>query len=332
MTDFANHGVRLAGVGSAVPSRVLTNQDFERMLDTSDEWITKRTGIRERRICAEGENGLTLTRDAINNALEMAGMRPADLDLIIIGTCTQDMNVPSLACRVSDALGAAPAGAFDVVAACSGYLYALNLGETLVRSGRYRTVATVGCDIMSHITDYQDRSLSILFGDAAGAAILTRDDDPARGCIYQTMNADGTNWDHLYQPHDEKDIPEWDRDNPIRLHYLRMQGREVYKFAVNKFREVIEDALDKTGLQVDDVAQFICHQSNARIIESAKEKIGLPDDKVLINIDRYGNSSAGSVGLCVDQLWRCGKIREGDTIVLVAFGGGLTWASSVWKV
>jgi 3-oxoacyl-[acyl-carrier-protein] synthase-3 len=186
---------------------------------------------------------------------------------------------------------------------------------------------------MSTVCDYTDRSVSILFGDAAGAAILVRDDDdPSVGCLHQSLNADGATWPSLYMPRRVNEVPVEDIDNPIALGCLRMNGREVYKFAVNKFRQVIEDALAATGLAVDDIAQFICHQSNVRIIDAAKEKIGLPDDKVYINIDKYGNSSAGSVGLCFDQLWQSGKVKRGDTVVFVAFGGGLTWASSVWRL
>jgi len=333
MTAGFQYGVRLAGTGSAVPPRVLSNADLEKMVDTSDEWIVQRTGIRERRIVGQGvEDTATLSRDALARALEAAEMSAGDLDLIIIGCCTQESTVPSTACRVAAMLGLDSTGGFDLLAGCSGFVYALNLADSLIRSGRHRTIGVVGCDVLSNITDYSDRSLCILFGDAAGAAVLTRDDDPSRGCIFQSLEADGTRWETLYLPHEERQVPEWDRNNPIKLGCLRMQGREVYKFAVNKFREVIENALVATGLEVDDIAQFICHQSNARIIESAKEKIGLPDEKVLINIDRYGNTSAGSVGLCLDELVRGGKIKQGDAIVLVAFGAGLTWASSVWRV
>ncbi len=174
--------------------------------------------------------------------------------------------------------------------------------------------------------------MSILFGDAAGAVVLARDEDPSVGCLYQSSQADGGMWESLYMPRRPNEVPEKERDNPIKLGCLRMNGREIYRFAITKFRKVIEEALDATGLTVDQVSQFICHQSNLRIIESAKDKLGLPDEKVHINIDRYGNSSAGSVPLCLDQLWRAGKIKRGDHVLFVAFGGGLTWAVSVWKL
>ncbi len=333
MTSVPAIGVRIAGVGSAVPPRVLTNADLERMLDTSDEWIVKRTGIRERRIVdQETEGTFTLSVDALRRALENADMDATDLDLLILASVTSEMTCPSEACRVAAAVGAGTTPAFDLVAACSGFVYALNLADSLVRSGRHKAIGVIGCDAMSTVMDYDDRSLSILFGDAAGAVILTADDDPDLGCRYQRMHADGSGWETLYMPRRPQEIPDFDRDNPIRLGCLRMQGREVYKFAVSTFCEVIEDAFKATGLTPDDVAQVICHQSNVRIIESAREKLGLDPDKVYVNIDRYGNSSAGSVGLCFDELWRAGRVKRGDTIIFAAFGGGLTWASSVWRV
>ena len=327
-------GIQIAGVGSAVPDRVLTNADLEKMLDTSDDWIVQRTGIRERRIVDPKVAGTyTLGRDALERALADAGLQGSDLDMVIFATVTAEMTCPSNACRVALDVGAVPAGAFDLVAACCGYVYALNVGESLVRSGRHRTVGVIGCDAMSTVCDYSERSVSILFGDAAGAVILKRDDaDPSVGCLYQSLHSDGTMWESLYMPRRCSEVPEKDHDNPIKLGCLRMNGREVFKFAVNKFREVIEDALEKTGLSVDQVRQFVCHQSNIRIIDAAKEKLGLPDHKVHINIDKFGNSSAGSVGLCFDQLWKAGKVKRGDHVVFVAFGGGLTWASSVWKL
>ena len=326
-------GVRLAGIGSAVPDKRLTNADLEKLMDTSDEWIVQRTGIRERRVVDPAVEGtFTLSRDALRRALEDAKMPAADLDQIIVATVTAEMTCPSTACRVSNELGAAPAGAFDLVAACSGFLYGLNVGNSMMRAGACNTVGIVGCDAMSTVIDYTERSVSILFGDAAGAVVLTRDEDPSVGCLYQSSQADGGMWESLYMPRRPNEVPEQERDNPIKLGCLRMNGREIYRFAITKFRKVIEEALDATGLSVDQISQFICHQSNVRILEAAKEKLGLPAEKVHINIDRYGNSSAGSVPLCLDQLWQAGKIKRGDHVLFVAFGGGLTWAVSVWKL
>jgi 3-oxoacyl-[acyl-carrier-protein] synthase-3 len=205
------------------------------------------------------------------------------------------------------------------------------MAEGMVRAGRMRTVAVIGAEAMSSILDYTDRTVSILFGDAAGCAIIRADADPTKGCIYQHMGADGSGLHALYIPRHERDVPPEDAANPVRLGYLRMNGKEVFRFAVTKFKEVIEDAFAKTGLTPDDVSQVICHQSNVRIIDSAREKLNIDPSKIYVNIDRYGNSSAGSVPLCLDELWRAGKITKGKPFMMVAFGGGLTWASSVWN-
>ena len=333
MSSRRAYGVRIDGVGSAVPEKVLTNADLEKMMDTSDEWIVKRTGIRERRVVDPRTQGTyTLTCEALRCALDDAGMDGRELDLVIVATVTGEMTCPSVACRVACAVGAVPAGAFDLVAACSGFVYAVNIADSLIRCGPYQRIGVIGCDAMTTVCDFSERSVSVLFGDAAGGFVLSRDDDPELGCLYRNSQADGQMWESLYIPRRPQEIPESDRDNPIKLGCLRMNGREVYKFAITKFREVIEEALDATGLTVDQISQFVCHQSNVRIIEAAKEKLRLPAEKVYINIDRYGNSSAGSVGLCFDQLWRAGRIKRGDHVMLVAFGGGLTWAVSVWKL
>ncbi len=333
MTPPGAFGVRLAGFGSAVPDRVLTNHDLEKMLDTSDEWIVQRTGIRERRVVDQAcEGTFTLGRDALQRALEDARMPANQLDLIIFATVTAEMTCPSNACRVAAALGAVPAPAFDLVAACSGFLYGLNVANSLIRSGDYQTIGVIGCDTMSTVVDFGERSVSILFGDAAGAVVATRDDDPEVGCLYHSMYADGGGWGSLYMPRREQEIPDHDRDNPIRIGCLRMHGREIFKFGVTKLRELIADGLEAAGLRPSQISQFICHQSNLRLIEVAREKLGLPAEKFHINIDRYGNSSAGSVGLCLDQLWKAGTIKRGDRVMLVALGGGLTWASSVWRL
>ena len=334
MTSPDAFGVRIAGVGSAVPDKSLTNADLEKLMDTSDEWIIQRTGIRERRIVdPDTEGTFTLSRDALRRALDDASMDASDLDQIIVATVSAEMTCPSTACRVSAALGATPAGAFDLVAACSGFVYGINVADAMMRTGRYRAIAVIGCDAMSTVIDYGERSVSILFGDAAGAVVLTRDDnDLAVGCLYSSTQADGSMWESLYMPRRPQEVPDQDSDNPIKLGCLRMNGREIYRFAVTKFRQVIQEALDATGLSVDQISQFVCHQSNLRILENAKQKLGLPDDKVHINIDYFGNSSAGSVPLCFDQLWQAGKIRRGDHVLFVAFGGGLTWAVSVWKI
>ncbi|MEM7228320.1 MAG: beta-ketoacyl-ACP synthase III [Planctomycetota bacterium] len=334
MTSSPSIGVRMAGVGSAVPDRILANADFEKMMDTSDEWIRQRTGIRERRVVAQdkGEGTISLSVEALSKALDDAGMVAKDLDLIILASVTTTMTCPSGACIVSQQLGAEPAAAFDLVAACSGFVYASNVADSLIRSGRHKAVGVIGCDTMSTVMDYDDRSVSILFGDAAGAMVLTADEDPNRGCIYQRLHADGNGWHSLYMPRKEVDVVDGAAGANIKLGNLRMNGREIYKFAVSKFTELLKESLAQCDLSVEDIRQYICHQSNARIIESAVSKLNLPEDRVYVNIDRFGNSSAGSVGLCLDQLWQADKIDAGDLIMLIAFGGGMTWASGIWRV
>lgn len=330
----AGHGTRIVGTGSAVPEKILSNQDLEKILDTSDEWIQQRTGIKTRRIVDQstGAGTISLACDALENAVSNVGMDPAELDMVICACCTQEMTCPSAACRAAARVKAVNASAFDLVAACSGFVYGINVADSLIRQGRQKTIAVIGSDAMSTVMDYGERSVSILFGDAAGAVILTRDENPERGCIYQMMGADASNWTCLYLPRREIDVPECDKDNQIRLGCLRMNGREVFKFAVKKFLDVIEDALEKSGIGIDEVSQLICHQSNLRIIETARKRLGISRDRVYVNIDRIGNSSAGSIGLCLDELNQAGRIKEGQIVLFVAFGGGLTWASSLWRV
>ena len=331
MTGSKLCGARVLGTGSAVPDIILGNQELADRFKVDPDWIEQRTGINERRYCNEDEGTFELQVRALKGALEDSGIKGSDLDLIICASVTSEMTCPSNACRVSAAVDAKPAGTFDLVAACSGFVYAMNVADSMIKGGAYNTVAVVGCDAMSKLTDYKERGTSILFGDTAGAVILQKCDDPEIGCFYQTLSADGDPWPALYIPMKKKDVVEGDESN-AELGMLRMKGKEVYKFAVTKFQEITETLLKETGLTPDDVSQFICHQSNMRIIESAQTKLGLPDDKVYKNINKYGNSSAGAAALCFDELWKAGKIKRGDIIVLLAFGGGLTWASSAWRI
>ncbi|MCZ6836592.1 MAG: ketoacyl-ACP synthase III [Planctomycetota bacterium] len=326
-------GVRIAGVGSAVPPKVLSNKDLETMVETSDEWIVKRTGIHERRIVdPETEGTLTLSIEALTNALEHASMEASKLDLVILASVTSEMTCPSTACRVVHALGASPTPAFDLVAACSGFVYSINIADSLIRSGQYKNIGVIGCDTLSTHIDYTERSVSILFGDGAGAAVLSADEDTSLGCLYQSMYSEGGMWKSLYMPRRETDVPEGDEEYPARLDCLRMKGREVYKFAVGRFQNVIEEALEGAGLEAADIDQYLVHQSNIRMIDSAKQRLNLPDEKVFVNIHKYGNTSGGSVGICLDEAWKAGRIKPGNTIMMVAFGGGMTWCANVWKV
>ena len=233
----AGRGIRIAGTGSSTPDNTLSNFDLEKILDTSDEWIQQRTGIKTRRVVDQstGAGTISLACESLANAVEHSGIDPKELDLVICASVTQEMACPSASCRAAHHVGATNAAAFDLGAACSGFLYGLNIADTLIRQGRYKTVAVIGADAMSTVLDYTERGVSILFGDASGAVILRADDDPSRGCIYQSMGADASNWQCLYLPKREVDIPEVDRDNPIEIGKLRMNGREVFKFAVKKF-------------------------------------------------------------------------------------------------
>jgi 3-oxoacyl-[acyl-carrier-protein] synthase-3 len=326
-------GVRIAGTGSAIPSRVLANAELAKLIDTSDEWIVQRTGIRERRLVdwSKGENNLTLCTEALRKALSQAGMAASELDLIIVGTITQDMRCPSAACMVAQNLGAGHAGAWDLAAACCGFVFGMNAAHDLIRVGTHKAIGVVGCDVISSIIDYHNRGVCILFGDAAGAAVLRATDDTTKGIIAQVTKADGSGWRDLFMPGTVLDIPPGADLTTHESNCLQMNGREVYKFAVSTFQELIAETLDKAGLKADDIDMFVCHQSNARILDAARERFGIPLEKWYVNIDRIGNSSAGSVPLCLDELRQQGRIREGQLVLMVAFGAGLTWGSCLWQ-
>jgi len=329
-------GVRLAGTGSCLPDKRLTNADLERMMDTSDEWIVQRTGIRERRIIdpAKGEGATWLCATALRRAIANAGIAPTDLDMVIVATVSMEMTCPSTSCRVAEQVGCGKAGAVDLTAACCGFVYGMNFAHDLVKGGSYKTVAVIGCDVLTPLMDYntEGRGTAIIFGDAAGAAILQATDDPEKGLIAQSMHADGSGWRHLFIPRHDSDFPPGFEPDNRRYGKMIMNGREVFKFAVTTFQGLIAETLEKAGLTADDVDHFVCHQSNARILESARERFGIPHEKMYVNIDRVGNTSAGSVPLCLDELRTAGRIKDGQLVMLVAFGGGLTWASSLWRV
>jgi len=319
----------IIGTGSYLPERVLSNADFEKFLDTSDEWITTRTGIKERRIAADDESTVDLAAHAARAAIENAGIQPSDLDLIICSSFTPEMPLPSTACLVQQRLGAAGCGAFDLAAACSGFVYGLSIAAQFIQTGVYRTVLVIGAETMSRFTDYQDRGSSILFGDGAGAVVLQATDQADRGIRYTKMAADGDGWELLFIPAGGSKRPASRETVEKREHYIQLRGREIYKFAVQKMQFLIQDALENCGLTADQIAMIVPHQVNQRIIDSACEHVGFPSDKVYVNIDRTGNTSAASIPIALDEAMRNGKIRRGDTILMVAFGAGLTWASAL---
>jgi 3-oxoacyl-[acyl-carrier-protein] synthase-3 len=321
----------LAGFGSQLPDKRLTNDDLSKMVETNDEWITQRTGIRERRIAVAGESTASLATAAARKAIASAGLEPADIELIICATITPEMVFPSTACFVGAALGLGGVPAFDLSAACSGFIYALVTGANFVKAGQFKNVLVIGAETLSRITDYTDRSSCILFGDGAGAVVLKRSSDPGRGLIYSSLHADGAGADAM------KCIPgsRFPLNQQMildRNHFMKIKGREVYKFAVTKFEELIHEAMRACELTAQDVKLIIPHQVNQRIIDSAMEKLGLPLEKAFVNIDRYGNTSAASIPIALDEAYRTGRFKTGDAVIFVAFGGGLTWANAVARI
>ena len=326
-------GVRVAGTGRCLPETVWSNDDLARIVDTSDEWITQRTGIRERRIADADTGARELGRAALAEALADAGVEPGELDLLICATLTPEMACPSTAARIVADVGAVPAGAMDLSAACSGFVYGMNLAASLIRTGAHRTIGVIGTEVLSRVTDWSDRRTCVLFGDGAGAAVLTASDRPEQGDLFQQMHSDGRRWKDLYLPERAAHVPE-DDDGIFSgtFQTLQMNGREVYKFAVSTLKRSIDEALASCGLSSSDLAMVIPHQSNKRILESACERLALPEERFYINIERYGNTSAASVPICLDELRRDGPLREGQLVLFVALGGGLSWASSVWRL
>ncbi len=321
---------KITGTGSCLPEKVLTNFDMERMLDTSDEWIVARTGIHERRIAGEGEYTSTFATAAAHKALEAAGVDAADLDLIVIGTVTPDFPFPATACIVQQNLGASKATCFDLNAACSGFLYALATAEKFIAGGTAKKALVIGAEVLSRIVDWSDRNTCLLFGDGAGAAVLeaTRGES---GILSTHLHTDGNHWETLYQKGCGSRNPASQKNLDERLIYLSMHGNEVFKLAVRAMGEVSLEALAASGLSPDDVSLFIPHQANLRIVEAVGKRLGIDADRVFVNLHRYGNTSAASIPIALDEARRAGRIKEGDLVLLAAFGGGLTWGSAALR-
>jgi len=323
----------VAGVGSATPQRVMTNEDFTKIVDTSDEWITTRTGIKERRIATDDDSTLSLAVAASRAALADAGWDdPNTLDLILCHTITPEMPFPATACCVQDALDARDVPAFDLSAACSGFVYGLTIAQKFIETGTYRRILVIASDTLSRFTDYTDRTSCVLFGDAAGAAVLEATDQADRGLLYTVLHADGRGWDYIHVPAGGARRPPTHETVERREHFIKMRGRDVYKFAVEKMQWLLGDCMAQCNLTPDDVALVVPHQVNIRILESAAKKHHFPMDKVYVNIDKYGNTSGASVPLALDEARRSGRIGPGDIVMLIAFGAGLTWAGAVLKL
>lgn len=318
---------RIAGTGSYVPERVLTNADLERMVETSDTWIVERTGIHERRIAAPGEACSDLGVKAAERALQAAGIDATDLDLILVATCTGDYPLPSTACLIQHRLGAVRAAACDLSAACCGFVYALSVADAYVRTGS-RSVLVIGSEVMSTIMDWTNRSTCILFGDGAGAVVLSPADGE-RGILSSHLHSDGTFWDLICVPGGGSRIPPSEKMLADGLQYLKMKGNETFKVAVKTLEEVAREALSANHLSVEDLDLYIPHQANVRIIKAVADRLKLPMEKVVMNLDRYGNTSAASIPLALDEAVKAGRIQDGDLVLMEAFGGGLTWASAV---
>jgi 3-oxoacyl-[acyl-carrier-protein] synthase-3 len=319
----------VASVGIGVPPDVLTNADLTRTLETSDQWIVERTGIRERRIARPEQSVAMLSQEASESAMQRAGVTAADLDAIVLATASPDHLLPATACDLQALIGAEKAAAFDIGAACPGYVFALTVAEGLIASGQSETVLVVGAEKLSTITDFQDRSTGILFGDGAGASIVRRSTVPGRGLLATYIKSDGRLAPLLYRPGGGSADPISEKVVCERSHYMKMAGREVFKAAVLAMAEACDAVLRRAGIPADEVDLLVPHQANLRIIESTAKHAGIPMSKVMVNVDRFGNTSSASIPLALDQAVSEGRIRSGSVVLLVAFGAGFTWGSAV---
>jgi 3-oxoacyl-[acyl-carrier-protein] synthase-3 len=316
----------IAGLGTFSPGKILTNADFERMLDTSDTWIRERTGIRERHIAGPEETVAMMAREASIQALEEAKLTAADIEVIIVSTATPDRPLPSAACDLQALLGASNAAAFDIGAACSGWIYGLIIAESMVASGFARRLLVVGSEKLSAITDYTDRATAVLFGDGAGAAVVTASDG-TRGILAGNLKSDGRLAELLYRPGGGSLAPPSEQMLKERSYFLKMAGREVFKSAVRSMADAADRALEEAGITGEQVDLLIPHQANIRIIEATAEHARIPMERVFVNVDRFGNTSSASIPLALDEARRAGRIKPGMTVLLVAFGAGFTWGA-----
>jgi 3-oxoacyl-[acyl-carrier-protein] synthase-3 len=321
---------QILGSGHAVPERILTNADLEQMVDTSDEWIVERSGIRQRHIAEPGTALSDLAADAVNLALGRADTRAKDIDLIIVGTVTGDMKFPAMACLLQEKIGAKKAAAFDISAACSGFLYGLHLARSLMQTCRYQRVLVVAAEMLSSMVNWEDRNTCVLFGDGAGAVVLGPADD-TRGILSTTIHSDGQYSKLLYNPAGSQHVlTSEDIDNNFAT--INMQGREVFRHAVSSMTGALSEALDQAGLQASDLDFVIPHQANIRIIEAIAKRFKVPHEKLIVNVERFGNTSAASIPIALDEAIQNGTIKQGDVVGMTTFGAGLTWAASVIRI
>lgn len=320
----------VTGTGAALPARVLTNYDLEKMVDTSDDWITSRTGIKERRIAAEGEYLSQYATDASKRALEMAGVPAEEIDLIICATVTPDRPIPSTACTIQNNLGSRKAAAFDLAAGCSGYIYALAVADRFLASGAYRHALVIGGELLSKYVDWQDRTTCIIFADGAGATVLSAREGVA-GILATSLRSDGSMADFIYIPAGGTMLPTSEKTVQERQHFIRMKGNETFKIAVRSIEEVSREVITASGLSASDIDLYIPHQANRRIIEAVGTRLGLRGEQVYMNIDRVGNTSSASIPIALDEAVRAGKVEHGDILLFAAFGAGLTWGAALLR-
>lgn len=319
----------ISGVGHGVPERILTNADLEKIVDTTDEWIVQRTGIKRRHVCTGDESSSDLSVAAAKEAMDQAGVAPADIDMVLVATVSGDYMFPSTACLVQDAIGARNAGAIDIGAACAGFIYGVAMADGLIRSGMKQRVLVVGVDVLSKWVDYTDRSTCILFGDAAGAVVMEASSSGDRGVIHTVMCSDGSGAKHIIL---EKGYSRNGGTAPTldtRKTAIEMNGRETYRFSQTAIGDALCRVLDEAGMSPADIDLFVPHQANRRIIEASAERLNLPPEKVLVNIEEYGNTSAGSVPLGLYEADRSGRLKKGDVVLTVGFGAGLVWGANL---
>lgn len=327
MTEFSGKSVIISGVGSYGPPNVLSNDDLSKMVETSDEWIRTRTGIRERRIAGEDETTSDLATHAAREAINDAGLDVKDIELIIVGTVTPDMTFPNTACFVQEKLGLGKIPAFDLEAACSGFIYTMEVARSLMLVNGYKHALIIGAEKLSSITNWEDRTTCVLFGDGAGAAVLSLVDEPGIGILQTLMGADGRETGILCVPGGGSASPATVESIERSMHKIHMQGNQVFKIAVRVMSQSAQEILAKAGLTPADITLVVPHQANTRIIEALSQRLGISMDHFKINLDRYGNTSAASIPIALDEAYREGRIKSGDKILMVAFGGGLTWAA-----
>jgi 3-oxoacyl-[acyl-carrier-protein] synthase-3 len=326
--NFQGRTCSITGVGSYVPAKILTNADLAKMVNTSDEWITSRTGIKERRLAAQNEFTSDLATHAATRALRQAGVAAELIDLIIVATVTPDMPFPSTACLVQQKIGAHRAAAFDLEAACSGFIYGLEIAQQFIMSQTYDTVLVIGAEKLSSIVDWEDRNTCVLFGDGAGAALLQNRPN-AHGLLTAVMGADGRKADLLFMPGGGSRCPATADSVASRLHYLRMEGKETFKSAVQAMQTAAEEAMRRCEIDVSRIKCIIPHQANRRIIDAVGERLGAKPEQLFVNLHKYGNTSAASVAIALDEAVRSGRVQRGDLILLIVFGAGLTWGAAV---